>query len=86
MVITHHLPTYLNYPAKYKKDTLNVAFATELKEIIEGANINYWQYGHHHVNTPAFNIGKTRLITNQLGYIKFKENINFKNDAVIAFE
>jgi predicted phosphohydrolase len=83
MVITHHVPTFLQYPAKYKRDVLNEAFATELHTLIEQSGIDYWLYGHHHFNTPAFNIGKTKLITNQLGYIKFRENAGFKNDAVI---
>ena len=83
IVVTHHIPTFLHYPAKYKRDILNEAFAVELYDLIEQSNINYWLYGHHHFNTPTFTIGKTRLITNQLGYIKFRENGGFKNDAII---
>ena len=83
IVITHHIPTLFNYPAKYKKDGFNEVFAVELFDIIEKSNVDYWIYGHHHFNTPAFKIGNTTLLTNQLGYIKFKENIGFKNDAII---
>lgn len=83
IVVTHHIPTLLNYPAKYKKDGFNEVFAVELFNLIEASNVDYWLYGHHHFNTPIFKIGNTTLITNQLGYIKFKENIGFKNDAVI---
>lgn len=83
MVITHHAPTFLNYPPKYKNDILNCAFATEYFNFIESSAIDYWQYGHHHINTPAFKIGNTTLITNQLGYIKYKENKGFKKDAII---
>ena len=85
MVVTHHVPTFLHYPAKYKRDVLNEAFATELHDVIEQSGIDYWLYGHHHCNTPLFNIGNTKLITNQLGYIKFRENLGFKNAAVIEF-
>ena len=83
IVITHHIPTLLNYPAKYKKDGFNEVFAVELFDLIDQSNVDYWIYGHHHFNTPAFKIGNTMLLTNQLGYMKFKENIGFKNDAVI---
>lgn len=83
IVITHHIPTLLNYPAKYKKDGFNEVFAVELFNLIEHSPINYWLYGHHHYNTPDFTIGNTKLLTNQLGYMKFKENMGFKNDAVI---
>jgi predicted phosphohydrolase len=83
IIVTHHIPTFLNYPAKYKRDILNEAFAVEMHNLIETSSIDYWLYGHHHVNIPAFVIGKAQLLTNQLGYIKYKENIGFKNDAVI---
>lgn len=83
IVVSHHIPTFVHYPAKYKRDVLNEAFAVELYDLIEANDIDYWLYGHHHVNTPAFLIGKTQLLTNQLGYIKYKENIGFKKDAVI---
>ena len=83
MVITHHAPTFLNYPAKYKNDVLNVAFATELSNLVESSAVDYWQYGHHHINTAGFVIGKTKLITNQLGYVKYKENKGFNNAATI---
>lgn len=85
MVVTHHIPTFLNYPAKYKRDILNEDFAVELHDFIKQSNVDYWVYGHHHFNTPAFTIGKTTLLTNQLGYIKYKENAGFKNDAVFEF-
>ncbi len=83
IVVTHHIPTFLNYPKKYKRDILNEAFAVELFDLIESSNIDYWIYGHHHFNTPDFLIGKTKLLTNQLGYIKYRENGGFRNDALI---
>ena len=86
VVVTHHIPTFLNYPAKYKRDPLSEAFATELFDLIEQSTADYWIYGHHHFNTPAFEIGKTQLLTNQLGYIKYKENGGFRNDAVIEIK
>ena len=83
IVVTHHIPTLLNYPVKYKKDGFNEVFAVELFDLIDQSNVDYWLYGHHHFNTPAFKVGKTTLLTNQLGYIKFKENMGFRNDAII---
>ena len=47
--------------------------------------IDYWLYGHHHFNTPQFAIGKTKFITNQLGYVKYREQKRFRNDAIIVF-
>ncbi len=76
-VFTHHCPTFLNYPAKYKGDVLNEAFAVELYDWIESSGIDYWAYGHLHNNTSDFTIGKTKLITNQLGYVQQNENLLF---------
>lgn len=83
VIFTHHCPTYLHYPEEYRGSILNEAFAVELKELIKDSNISYWGYGHHHRNIPNFNIGKTKLITNQLGYVKYNENELFKSDKFI---
>ncbi len=82
-VFTHHCPTFLNYPEQYKGDALNEAFAVELFDIIETSNIDYWVYGHHHSNIPEFSIGKTKLITNQLGYVQRNEHRLFETNKVI---
>ena len=74
VVVTHHAPTFMNYPEKHNGDILNEAFAVELFDLIETTSPNYWIYGHTHVNTPEFKIGKTQLLTNQLGYVKFGEH------------
>jgi predicted phosphohydrolase len=82
VVFTHHCPTFLNYPAQYKGSELNEAFAVELHDMIESSNIDYWVHGHHHTNTPEFSIGKTKLVTNQLGYVQLNEHLLFRTDKV----
>ena len=74
VVVSHHVPTFLNYPKMYKGSALNEGFGTEMFDFIEDSDINYWIYGHHHCNTPAFSIGRTTLLTNQLGYVEHKEH------------
>ncbi len=83
VVITHHVPTLLNYNKEYKISPINEAFAVELYDFIEGYQPEAWMYGHSHVNTPEFNIGKTRLVTNQLGYVEMNEHLKFRLDAII---
>lgn len=83
VVVTHHLPTFVNYPARHKGDILNEAFATELYDFIEPSGIDYWVFGHNHHNTHEFNIGKTKLVTNQLGYVQRNEHLEFRTDCVI---
>jgi len=83
IVVSHHVPTFLNYPAEYKGDIINEAFGVELHDLIHGANIDYWIYGHHHRNIPEFEINGTRLITNQLGYLRYGEQAGFDPSKVI---
>lgn len=84
VVITHHPPTFINYPAKYVNSTINEAFGTEMFNFIEESKIDYWIYGHHHCNVSDFTVGRTKLVTNQLGYIKYNENENFNSSRVIS--
>ncbi len=81
VVVTHHVPTMLNYPAKYKGDTLNEAFAVELYDLIKYQEPDFWIYGHTHGNTKDFAIGKTQLLCNQLGYVKYNEHEKFNAAA-----
>ncbi len=85
IVVTHHVPTFLHYPEKYKGDILNEAFAIELFDLIESSNADYWIYGHHHHNAVDFKIGKTTLSTNQLGYVQAGEHRYFKKDKLIEW-
>lgn len=82
-VITHHVPVFTNYPEKYRDSEINEAFAVDLTDFITDSSIDYWIYGHHHCNIPDFNIGNTRLVTNQLGYVRYGENTGYRDDAVI---
>jgi len=83
IVITHHVPTFQNYPLQYISSPINEAFAVELEELIHNYQPDYWIYGHSHVNTPTFNINKTTLLTNQLGYIRYSEHKGFNPIAII---
>lgn len=84
IVVTHHVPTFLNYPEKYKGSVLKDAFAVELFDLIEAKGPDFWIYGHIHSNTPDFKIGKTRLLTNQLGYVKYNEQTGFNEGKNIV--
>ena len=83
IVVTHHVPVFENYPEQYRDSKITEAFAVDLSRIIIENSVDYWIYGHHHMNIPDFNIGNTKLVTNQLGYIRYGENTGYKDDAVI---
>jgi Icc-related predicted phosphoesterase len=84
IVVTHHAPTFVKYPEKYVNSKINEAFATNLTSLIEDSTIDYWIYGHHHSNVGDFQIGNTKLVTNQLGYVKYNENAGYSNKAIIS--
>jgi len=82
IVLTHHIPTYLNYPERFRNDILNDAFAVELYDLIHSDGPDYWIYGHHHQKIEDFEIGKTKLLNNQLGYVHMGENESFRFDLM----
>lgn len=85
VVVTHHVPTYMNYPEKYRGDKLNDAFVIELFDLINEVGPDYWIFGHSHINAENFLIGKTQILTNQLGYVKYGEQklFNIENSFYI---
>ncbi len=83
MVISHHIPSFLNYPKKHQNDPINACFASNLDHFMQKTAQNAWIYGHHHMNIPPFMIGKTTLYTNQFGYAKMKEDAGFDRGATI---
>jgi predicted phosphohydrolase len=83
VVVTHHVPTLMNYPMIYKNSPLTEAFAVELFGLIENSGADCWIYGHHHVNTPEFRIGRAKMLTNQLGYVRCHEHGSFRREALV---
>jgi len=83
IVVTHHVPTLTNYPRVFKNSPLTEAFAVELFDLISDSGVESWIYGHHHINTPEFKIGKTRMLTNQLGYVHRYEYRSFERGRVV---
>ncbi len=83
IVISHHVPTQINYPERYVKSVINPAFAVELKQFILQHEPDYWIYGHHHCNVSDFSIGHTRMLTNQLGYVRYNQHESFYGDKTI---
>jgi hypothetical protein len=80
------VPTFLNYPAKYKGDSLNEAFAVEMHDEILRSDAVFWIFGHHHCEIPDFQIGATKLVCNQLGYVKYNECSGFDTKKIITVD
>ena len=84
VVITHHVPTFINAPQKYHGSVLYEALGVELSMLIERTEPDYWIYGHTHRNNSDFKICKTSLLTNQMGYVLKNEHQLFKTNKTIT--
>lgn len=84
IVLTHHVPTGLCTAPEFSGSNINGAFTAELGDFIADSGIDYWIYGHSHRNIDA-QIGDTRILSNQLGYIAHNEHITngFNSGRVI---
>ncbi|MEL6863968.1 MAG: metallophosphoesterase [Bacteroidota bacterium] len=83
VVVSHHLPSSQCNVEEFKDSPLNEAFCVEKTAFIQNSDVDYWIYGHSHRNKTDFQIGKTQLITNQLGYVAWNENGHFDTSKVI---
>ena len=81
VVLTHHLPSKLCNSGFYKDSLLSEAFCVDLTEDILKSKIDFWIYGHSHDNISDFKIGNTKMLTNQLGYVRLEEHKDFRRDA-----
>jgi predicted phosphohydrolase len=84
VVATHHLPSFDCIAPEFTGNAINLAFASNLNSLIESSSAQYWIYGHSHSNIPVKMIGKTKLISNSLGYICMNEHRLFKANAMIC--
>ena len=80
IVVTHHVPSFLLESPDFKGGSINGAFTVELADYIQSSSIDYWIYGHSHRNIDKV-IGKTKCVTNQLGYVEWGEHKDFIKDA-----
>lgn len=83
IVVTHHIPTQLCNPEQFRNSQINPAFVSEHYDFIADSDIDYWIYGHHHINMPEVEINGTKLVTNQLGYVHMGEHHQYRHSAYI---
>lgn len=81
VVVTHHLPSERCNAPEFQGSALNEAFCVDMTDLIQSSGIAAWIYGHSHRNVPEFDIGGTRMLTNQLGYVQLGEHTSFRENA-----
>lgn len=82
IVVTHHVPSFRMLCPKHIGNRINGAFTVELEDYIKDSGIEYWIYGHSHYNIDV-QIGQTKCVSNQLGYVFADEHRYFVPDKVI---
>lgn len=83
VVVTHHLPSFLSIPERYKSSNLNGAYASELgEEIIMELKPELWVHGHIH-DSFDYMLGDTRIICNPRGYWDEQLNQDFNDKLVV---
>ncbi len=84
IVVTHHLPSKACVSQQFVNSPTNDAFCVDLSALINNSNIDYWIYGHSHDNISGIKVGRTEIVCNQLGYVKYNENEWYRNDACLT--
>ena len=83
IVVTHHLPSSLSVARRYSGDSLNPAFASRLKGIIEKYEPDLWIHGHTHVPCD-YEVYATRVVCNPRGYPGERHEPVFRPDLVVS--
>lgn len=82
IVVTHHVPSFSLMSSEFEGSLLNGAFVVDLKDYISNSHVDYWIYGHSHRNIEK-TIGRTKCLSNQLGYVFQEEHLDFLQDKFI---
>lgn len=72
VVVTHHVPSSLLVAPEFRGSSLESGFTVDLTDYIETSGVDLWVYGHSHRSIEA-TIGKTRMASNQIGYVACEE-------------
>ena len=67
VVITHHTPSALSVPERYKTDYVTAGFSSRLEDFILDHEIALFIHGHTHDHYD-YKLGETRIVANPRGY------------------
>jgi len=83
VVVTHHGVSPLSIHERFRGDSLNSAFMTDLSNEVIDQGPDLWVHGHTH-NSFDYILGKTRVVVNPYGYKDVEVNPQF--DKKLAIE
>lgn len=82
IVITHHAPSFQSCDPKFKQDSLNGAYMSNLDDFVLSLKPSHWIHGHIH-HTSDYMIGDTRVLCNPRGYVDVDLNDLFDDSKYI---
>jgi hypothetical protein len=85
-ICTHHAPSYQSIHPKYRMETINGSYASDLDELIlSHPQIKYFSHGHTH-HSFDYMIGGCRVICNPRGYYNSYNSSGLNPDFDPNFE
>ncbi|MHB8791253.1 MAG: metallophosphoesterase [Desulfobulbaceae bacterium] len=82
VVVTHHGVSPLSIHPRFRGDSLNCAFMTDISNDIIDHGPVLWVHGHTH-NSFDYTLGNTRVVVNPYGYKDVEVNPQFDKSLVI---
>lgn len=82
VVVTHHGVSPLSIHERFRGDSLNCAFMTDLSSEIIDHGPDLWIHGHTH-NSFDYTLGGTRVVVNPYGYKDVEVNPQYDRQLVI---
>lgn len=81
VVVSHHAPSILSVPERFKTHPLSSAFASQMDTFISDSTIDLWVHGHIH-DSSDYTINNTRILCNPRGY-PHEPNTSFIPDLTV---
>lgn len=82
VVITHHAPSSGSVHARFTRNLLTPAFASDLEDMMDGERVSLWIHGHTH-NAFDYEVYGTRVICNPRGYFPYENTGGFLPDLIV---
>jgi predicted phosphohydrolase len=74
ILVSHHAPSMLSIPDRFKGSALNAAYASDLSEfILDNPRIKFWTHGHLH-DPVDYMIGNCNVVSNPRGYYGYEKS------------
>ena len=81
VVVTHHAPSLRS--SQQKGEDWDHLYGSPLDALIEDCGPALWIHGHVH-HSFDYQIGRTRILCNPRGYLRYEENVDFDPGCTVS--